>query len=229
MGFGKWFARIGHDSVRELPYTTRVNGNETEIVGYAYTSTGTPEPEVGNDWYPVVIDSYTTAEYESLDAYIASEYGQILLASCGVSALVPLDTAIQRLADNGINITVRLVGTMIEIRNNDNTSTLFGKYMAVVEVNGVRYCPFRYETYDQGGYTYLRSWMLLTSQTGTQSNPSATILYEAVEQTQGEGTDWQEYYAENVWPTLNVVGPCTFEQALAWLNAREATYTIVRL
>ena len=60
---------------------------------------------MGNDWYPVVIDSYTTAEYESLDAYLASEYGKILLASCGVSALVPVDTAIQRLADNDINIT----------------------------------------------------------------------------------------------------------------------------
>ena len=106
VGFGRWYARIGHDSVRELPYTTRVNGNEIEIVGYSYTATGTPEPEVGNDWYPVVIDSYTTAEYESLDAYLASQYGQIFLASCGVSALVPLATATQRLAENGINITV---------------------------------------------------------------------------------------------------------------------------
>lgn len=89
-----------------MPYTTRVNGNETEIVGYSYTATGTPEPEMGNDWYPLVIDRYTTAEYKSLDAYLASEYGKILLASCGVSALVPLATATQRLADNGINITV---------------------------------------------------------------------------------------------------------------------------
>lgn len=89
-----------------MPYTTRVNGNETEIVGYSYTANGTPEPEVGNDWYPVVIDSYTTAEYENLDAYLASEYGKILLASCKVTALVPLATATQRLADNGINITV---------------------------------------------------------------------------------------------------------------------------
>lgn len=89
-----------------MPFTTRVNGVDTEIVGYGYTASGTPEPEVGNDWYPIVIDSYTTAEYESLDAYLASEYGQIFLSSCGVSALVPLATAIQRLADNDINITV---------------------------------------------------------------------------------------------------------------------------
>lgn len=106
VGFGKWFARIGHGSVRELPYTTRVNGNETEIVGYSYTPNGIEEPTVGNDWYPVVIDSYMTAEYESLDAYLASEYGQIFISSIGVSALVPLATATQRLAENGINITV---------------------------------------------------------------------------------------------------------------------------
>lgn len=71
--------------------------------------------------------------------------------------------------------------------------------------------------------------MLLTSQTGAQSNPSATTLYEAQEATQNEGIGWQEYYAENVWPVLNVVGPCTFEQALQWLNADGATYTIVPL
>lgn len=89
-----------------MPYTTRVNGGDTEIVGYGYTASGSPEPEVGNDWYPIAIDSYRTAEYESLDAYLASEYGKIFLASCGVSALVPLATATQRLAENGINITV---------------------------------------------------------------------------------------------------------------------------
>lgn len=61
---------------------------------------------MGNDWYPIAIDNYTTAEYANLDAYLASEYGQIFLASCGVSALVPLATATQRLANNGINITV---------------------------------------------------------------------------------------------------------------------------
>ena len=42
-----------------------------------------------------------------MDAFIASEDGQATLQGCGVSALVPLATAIQRLADNGINITVR--------------------------------------------------------------------------------------------------------------------------
>lgn len=63
-------------------------------------------PTVGTDWYPVVIDSYTTAEYADLDAYLASEYGSELLPGCGCSALVPLATAIQRLADNDINITV---------------------------------------------------------------------------------------------------------------------------
>lgn len=41
-----------------------------------------------------------------MDAYIASEEGQATLQGCGVSALVPLATATQRLADNGINITV---------------------------------------------------------------------------------------------------------------------------
>lgn len=41
-----------------------------------------------------------------MDAYIASENGQATLQGCGVTALVPLATATQRLADNGINITV---------------------------------------------------------------------------------------------------------------------------
>lgn len=41
-----------------------------------------------------------------MDAYIASEDGQATLQGCGVSGLVPLATAIQRLADNDINITV---------------------------------------------------------------------------------------------------------------------------
>ena len=63
-------------------------------------------PTVGTDWYPVVIDNYVTAEYADLDAYLASEYGQDLLTGCGVSAVVPLETAVARLAENDINITV---------------------------------------------------------------------------------------------------------------------------
>lgn len=43
-----------------------------------------------------------------MDAYIASEEGQATLQGCGVSALVPLATATQRLADNDINITVHV-------------------------------------------------------------------------------------------------------------------------
>ena len=105
-GFGKWFARIGHDSVRELPYSLRVDGRQTYIVGYAYTQTGTQEPTVGTDWYPVDLDVFDNQEYASVDAFIASEDGQATLQGCGVSALVPVATAIQRLADNGINITV---------------------------------------------------------------------------------------------------------------------------
>ena len=65
-------------------------------------------PTVGTDWYPVVIDSYTTAEYADLDAYLASEYGSELLPGCGCSAVVPLETAVARLADNDINITVHV-------------------------------------------------------------------------------------------------------------------------
>lgn len=107
LGFGKWFARIGHDSVRELPYSLRVDGRQTYIVGYAYTPTGTQEPTVGNVWYPLDLDVYDNQEYASVDAYIASEEGQATLQGCGVTALVPLATATQRLADNGINITVR--------------------------------------------------------------------------------------------------------------------------
>lgn len=84
----------------------RENGNETEIVGYCYDATGINMPTVGTDWYPVKIDSYLTAEYESLDAYLASEYGSELLPGCGCSAVVPLATATQRLAENGIYITV---------------------------------------------------------------------------------------------------------------------------
>lgn len=41
-----------------------------------------------------------------MDAYIASESGKATLQGCGVSSLVPLETAIQRLAENDINITV---------------------------------------------------------------------------------------------------------------------------
>lgn len=106
-GFGKWFARIVAGSVRQLPYSLRVDGRTTYIVGYSYTSTGTQEPTVGNDWYPVVLDEFDNQDYASVDAYIASKDGQDTLKGCGVSALVPLATAIQRLADNGINITVR--------------------------------------------------------------------------------------------------------------------------
>lgn len=118
---------------------------------------------------------------------------------------------------------------MIEIRNSDISSTLYGKYMAVVEVNGERYCPFRYEIFEQGGHNYLRSWMLLTSQSGTESNPSTTTLYEQKDQDMADADGWEETFAENVWPALKVVGPCTFEKALQWLNADGANYTIVPL
>ena len=92
--------------MRQLPYSLRVNGDDTEIVGYGYTASGSTEPAVGNDWYPIAIDTYRTAEYENLHAYLASEYGKIFLASCHISTLVPVATATKRLADNGINITV---------------------------------------------------------------------------------------------------------------------------
>ena len=109
-GFGKWFARIVAGSVRQLPYSLRVDGRTTYIDGYSYTPTGTQEPTVGNDWYPVVLDEFDNQEYASVDAYIASENGKATLQGCGVSALVPLETAIQRLAENGINITVHKKG-----------------------------------------------------------------------------------------------------------------------
>lgn len=105
-GYGKWYARIGHDSVRELPFTTQVNGTMTEIIGYCYSATGVTRTDVSNDWYPVKITEYITSEFSTLEAWLASEYGQFLYEGCGVSAVVPLATATQRLADNGINITV---------------------------------------------------------------------------------------------------------------------------
>ena len=106
VGFGKWFARIVAGSVRQLPYSLRVDGRQTYIVGYSYTPKGTEEPTVGTDWYPVDLDVFDNQEYASVDAFIASEDGKATLQGCGVTALVPLETAIQRLADNGINITV---------------------------------------------------------------------------------------------------------------------------
>lgn len=93
-------------SLRQLPYSLRVEGRQTYIVGYAFTPTGVEEPTVGNDWYPLDLDVFDNVEYASVDAYIASEEGQATLQGCGVSGLVPLETAVARLADNGINITV---------------------------------------------------------------------------------------------------------------------------
>lgn len=89
-----------------MPYSLVTDGTTVHIVGYAYTATGTQEPTVGTDWYPVNLDQYETTDYASVDAYIASEDGQATLQGCGVSALVPLETALARLADNDINITV---------------------------------------------------------------------------------------------------------------------------
>lgn len=93
-------------SLRQLPYSLRVEGRQTYIVGYAFTPTGVEEPTVGNDWYPLDLDVYDNQEHASVDAYIASEEGQATLQGCGVSGLVPLETAVARLADNDINITV---------------------------------------------------------------------------------------------------------------------------
>lgn len=118
---------------------------------------------------------------------------------------------------------------MIEKRDTSSASNLYGKFLALVEVNGVRYCPFRYEIYEERGYNYMRSWMLLTSQDGTTSNPTATTLYEKAETVNMDEGSWEATYKSDVWPDLGVVGPCTFEQALQWLNADGATYTIVRL
>lgn len=84
-------------------------------------------PTVGNDWYPVVIDSYTTAEYADLDAYLASEYGLELLPGCGCSAVVPLATATQLLAENGINITVRDQPGLFKRNNGGNNGLLVDK------------------------------------------------------------------------------------------------------
>lgn len=118
---------------------------------------------------------------------------------------------------------------MVEQRDTSSASSIYGKFLALVEVNGVRYCPFKYELYEQGGYKYVRTFMLMTSKDGTTSNPTATTLYETVENDQFDADSWVETYAQDVWPELKVVGPCTFEQALKWLNADGATYTIVPL
>lgn len=112
-----------------MPYSLRVDGRTTYIVGYAYTQTGTQEPTVGNDWYPVNLDEFDNQDYASVDAYIASENGQDTLQGCGVSALVPLATAIQRLADNGINITVHEKKGLY-MRNSG------GAYGLIVDKNG---------------------------------------------------------------------------------------------
>lgn len=172
VGFGKWFARIGHDSVRELPYTTRVNGNETEIVAYCYDATGVTMPTVGTDWYPVVIDSYTTAEYADLDAYLASEYGSELLPGCGCSAVVPLETAVARLSDNDINITVHddnlLYNAVQQAAVNKLGQMLLkqvnGQYLRVVDVEGAQHAEWldvgeTQESYlDQHGACYAESF-----------------------------------------------------------------------
>ena len=63
-----------------------------------------------------------------MDAYIASENGKATLQGCGVSALVPLATAIQRLAENDINITVR---QGLYVRSNAG-----GNYGLVVDKSG---------------------------------------------------------------------------------------------
>lgn len=59
-----------------------------------------------------------------MDAFIASEDGKATLQGCGVTALVPLATAIQRLADNGINITVKEPQTLLN-RKFDQSDTTF--------------------------------------------------------------------------------------------------------
>ena len=56
-------------------------------------------------------------------AYIASENGQATLKGCGGSALVPVATAIQRLAENDINITVIVPQTLFNRQFNQSDTT----------------------------------------------------------------------------------------------------------
>ena len=96
-----------------------------------------------------------------MDAYIASESGQATLQGCGVTALVPLATAIQRLADNGINITV-----IIPVALFNRTDSSSGNTYLVDKRGSLAYM-------DENSQPYA---FQLDSQTGNYNNPVMSQL-----------------------------------------------------
>ena len=144
----------------------------TEVIGYCYSATGVTRTDVGNDWYPVKIAEYITSEFPTLDAWLASEYGQSLFQGCGVTSLVPLATATQLLAENGINITVHddflLYNTAASGAVNKLGQLLLkqvnGQYLRVVDVEGAQHAEWldvgeTQESYlDQHGACYAESF-----------------------------------------------------------------------
>lgn len=114
---------------------------------------------------------------------------------------------------------------MIEIRDSASWQATYGKYIALIEVDGRRLFPCDFFPTYEGVVKMMGYRYLLTSQTGTNPNPDATTLYTAA-------SAWGEYDDFDIADFDNIIeygcdGVCTLAEAQAWLAANGTPKEIV--
>lgn len=114
---------------------------------------------------------------------------------------------------------------MVEIRDNYSAHYTYGKYIAVIEVDGQRLYPCDFFPDQDGNVTMMGYRYLLTSQTGDFTNPDATTLYTAA-------SAWGLYEDFDIADfdvpgEYGCTGVCTLAEAQAWLAANGTPKEIV--
>lgn len=114
---------------------------------------------------------------------------------------------------------------MVEFRNNYSGSSTYGKYLALIEVNGEKLYPCDFFPLQEGNITMMGYRYLLTSQTGDNPNPNATTLYTEVE---GFGLyedfDMADFFIPQEY---GCTGVCSLAEAQDWLAANGTPKQIV--
>lgn len=114
---------------------------------------------------------------------------------------------------------------MVEHRDNYSGSATYGKYLALIEVDGQKLFPCDFFPSMNGVVKMMSYRYLLTSQTGTDPNPDAATLYTAA----GEWDEYDRFDMEDFFlpQEYGCTGVCSLAEAQAWLAANGTPKQIV--
>lgn len=115
---------------------------------------------------------------------------------------------------------------MLEYLNDDSSSNVYGRYVALAQVGDDKLYPLLVKTYQEGGYDYADVYALLTSADGRTSTPDAATLY-AYPALRGELPETVEDSIQYAVENIRANGSCTFDEAQAMWAANGTPKEIV--